>query len=90
MTGTVHPGLIFVSPCLQAELLISSTAKRCQSDLLEGRSRGQRLPPVPLVLDARDGGTFIFSESIVGTRTVARDPPNGRPSLSVRSVWDSR
>ena len=31
MTGDVHPGLVLVSPCSKAGLLISSTAKRCQS-----------------------------------------------------------
>ena len=52
--------LSFIFYILQAELLASSTTKRCQSFAGGALPFVQRLPLEPLVYEAPGGGTFLF------------------------------
>ena len=78
----------FLPAC--TEVLISSTAKRCQSYCWRSAPvvSASRLCPWYLTLGMA-GHLYSVSRSWWHGRSLG-DPPDGRPSLSLRSAWDSR
>ena len=71
MTSTVTSWTDLCFTLLASRVTYPQHREKVSVRLLGGRSPGQRLPPEPLVLDARDGWTFLFRESIVVARTIA-------------------